>query len=154
MQSRLETRSEFPPGENSAFDTGERDAVGPKSGLSVSQSDPGLTTPTLPPTAGRKPAARPPFHSHGFDVGVAVAPESREAGLPSQPKTGRGTEQSSVEYLRREAPDTDRTSDPREAGTLEARTVDSLSDDDVHQFIEFFKILDRWDREAHGHETM
>jgi hypothetical protein len=133
---------------------GERDAVGPKSGLSVSQSDPGLTTPTLPPTAGRKPAARPPVHSHGFDVGVGVAPESREAGLSYQPKTGRGAGQNPAEELQREALDADRTSDPRAAGTLDARSADSLSDDDIQQFIEFFKILDRWDREAHGHETM
>jgi len=131
---------------------GERDAVGPKSGPSVTQSDPGLRRPTPPPTAGRKPAARPPVTSQGF--GFDVAPESREAGLPSQHKTGRGTEQSSVGYLQREALDTDPTSDPREAGALDVRTADSLSEDDLHQIIEFFTILDRWDREAHGTQTM
>jgi len=127
---------------------GERSAVEPKSGTSVHQSDPALRRPTPPPTAGRKPEARPPFHSPGF--GVGVAPKHREAGLPSQRKTGRGTEQSSVEYLRREAPDTDRTCDPSEAGAHDARTAASLSDDGVQQIIEAFQTLDRWDRAQHG----
>ena len=43
---------------------GERSAVRPKSGESVSQSDPGLRRPTPPSTAGRKPAARPPFQTN------------------------------------------------------------------------------------------
>jgi len=129
---------------------GERDAVGPKSGPSVSQSDPGLRRPTLPPTAGRKPEARPPLHSHGFDLGVAVAPKLREAGLPYQPKTGRVAGPGPAEYLQREALDTNPTSDPREAGARDARTADSLSEDDLQQIIEFFTILDRWAREAHG----
>jgi hypothetical protein len=50
--------------------------------------------------------------------------------------------------------DTDPTSDPSEAGALDARTADALSEDDLQQIIEFFTILDRWDREAHGTETM
>ena len=52
--------------------TGERDAVRDNSGQPVHQSGPGLTGPTLSPTAGRKPEARPPV----------------------QPKTGRGVGQS------------------------------------------------------------
>jgi hypothetical protein len=127
---------------------GKRSAVGPKSGPSVHQSDPGLRRPTPPPTAGRKPEACPPIHSHGFWVGVA--PKLREAGLPYQPKTGRGTEQSSVEELQREALDTYKTTDSPKPTTLNARTADSLSDDDIQQFIAFFKTLDRWDREQHG----
>lgn len=152
MQAKTQSRSNIPPRENPASHTGERGAVRPKSGTSVHQSDPALRRPTPPPTAGRKPEARPPVTSHGF--GFDVAPESREAGLPSQRKTGRGTERRSVEYPQREALGTDQTSDPREAGALDARTADSLTDDDVRQIIEFFTILDRWDREAHGTKTM
>jgi hypothetical protein len=37
--------------------SGKRDAVLPKSGLSVHPSDPGLKGPTIPSTAGRTPAA-------------------------------------------------------------------------------------------------
>ena len=29
-----------------------------------------------------------------------------------------------------------------------------LSDEDIRKFIGFFTMLDRWDREAHGNETM
>jgi hypothetical protein len=129
---------------------GERDAVGPKSGPSVHQSDPGLRRPTLSPTAGRKPEARPPFHSHGSDFGVGVATQLREAGLPYQPKTGRVAGQGPAEYHQREALDSCQTSDPREAGAHDARTADSLSDDDIQKFIDFFNILDRWDRAQHG----
>jgi hypothetical protein len=109
-----------------------------------------MRRPTPPPTAGRKPAARPPVHSQGSGFGVGAAIKLREAGLPHQPKTGRGTEQSSVEYLQREALDSCQTSDPREAGAHDARTADSLSDDDIQQFIEFFQILNRWDRAQLG----
>jgi len=152
MQGKAQSRSNIPPRKNPASHTGERSAVRLNSGQSVHQSDPGLRRPTPPPTAGRKPAARPPVTPQWF--GFDVVPESREAGLPPQHKTGRGTEQSSVECLQREALDTDPTSDPREAGALDARTANSLSDDDIQQFIEFFTILDRWDREAHGTQTM
>jgi hypothetical protein len=37
-----------------------------------------------------------------------------------------------------------------EAGTLGASRLESLDDYSVRQFLEFFEILDRWDREAHG----
>jgi hypothetical protein len=129
---------------------GERSAVDSNSGASVHQSDPGLRRPTPPPTAGRKPEARPPIHSQGFAVGVGVATQLREAGLPYQPKTGRGAGQSPATELQREALDTSKTTDTPEAPALKARTADSLSDDDIQQFIEFFKILDRWDRAQHG----
>ena len=128
---------------------GERSAVGPKSGPSVHQSDPGLRRPTPPPTAGRKPGARPrSLRSHALGVGIAL--ESRAAGLPYQPKTGRGAGETPAIELQREALDTSKTIGTSEAQALTARNADSLSDDDIQQIIEFFKILDRWDREAHG----
>jgi hypothetical protein len=49
--------------------------------------------------------------------------------------------------LQREALDTSRKNNNP---ALNTRTADSLSDDDIQQFIEFFKILDRWDRAQHG----
>jgi len=131
---------------------GERDAVGPKSGPSVTQSDPGLRRPTPPPTAGRKPEARPPPHSCASDsaVAVAVAVKPCEAGLPYHPKTGRGVGQSPAVELQREALDTSNTTEPSTPPAPNARTADSLSDDDIRQFIVFFQTLDRWDREQHG----
>lgn len=53
---------------------GERDAVPKNSGQPVHHSGPGLNEPTLSPTFGQKPEARPPV----------------------QPKSGRGVEQSST----------------------------------------------------------
>jgi hypothetical protein len=38
----------------------------------------------------------------------------------------------------------------REAVTLNASGVESLDEYSVRQLIEFFEILDRWDRETHG----
>jgi hypothetical protein len=58
--------------------------------------------------------------------------------------------QSPAIELRREALDTCKTTATLEATALNARTADSLSDDDIQQFIEFFQILDRWDRAQHG----
>jgi hypothetical protein len=80
--------------------------------------------------------------------------ESREAGLSIQPKTGRGTGQSPVVQIRREAPNTSSTSECREADTLNDSPDRELSEYETQQFIEFFTILDRWDREAHGNETV
>ena len=56
---------------------GERSAVRPKSGQSVSQSDPGLRRPTPPSTAGRKPAARPPFQVSHHAMQVPQRPAKR-----------------------------------------------------------------------------
>ena len=110
----------------------ERSAVENKSGETVHQSVPGLRRPTSPATAGRKPAARPP-----------VCPESREAGLRSQPKTGRGARKSPAIAEQREAllPDNESSFNAPLAGMLDEHHIQTL--------VEFFTILDRWDREAH-----
>src|SRR5579862_945110 len=80
---------------------GERSAVRPKSGESVCQSDPGLRRPTPPSTAGRKPAARPPFQMDAPLARQGCA-QSREAGL-AQPKIGRGAGQGPAVSTQREA---------------------------------------------------
>ncbi len=120
----------------------ERSAVGYKSGETVHQSVPGLRRPTSPATAGRKPAARPPVSLH------EVRPESREAGLRSQPKTGRGAGQSPAIVEQRAAlhPDEESTSDAPLAGMLDEHHIQAL--------VEFFTILDRWDREAHEFQSL
>jgi hypothetical protein len=126
---------------------GERSAVRPQSGESVYQSDPGLRRPTPPSTAGRKPAARPP---------VQFLPETnsndhfkpREAGA-TQRKTGRGSGQSPDVQSRRAAPGS--FSEPIES---EPVLPYALDDSDIAALIHFFQILDPWDREAHGTQTM
>ena len=45
-------------------------------------------------------------------------------------------------------------SDDREADALNVSNLESLDDYSVRQLLEFFEILDRWDREAHGNQTM
>ncbi len=99
---------------------GEHSAVGSKSGEPVSQSGPGLRRPTSVATAGRKPAARP---------------------TPPQPKTGRGAGQSSAITREREAL---ALSSPPE------NPVESFDESAIRELIEFFELLDRWDREAHA----
>src|ERR1019366_10603561 len=69
---------------------GERSAVGPKSGESVSQSDPGLRRPTPPSTAGRKPAARPSDLLHSLIDPKSDSTTCEAEG--SQRKTGQGAE--------------------------------------------------------------
>lgn len=122
---------------------GERSAVRPKSGQSVCESDPGLRRPTPPVTAGRKPAARPPFAPviHGSE-------KSREAGL-TQPKIRRGAGRSPAVPTEREAL-------ARTDGEWEAETTihTTLDDSQLALLIDFFTTLDRWDREAHGQPTM
>jgi len=120
---------------------GERSAVRPKSGQSVSQSDPGLRRPTPPATAGRKPAACPPLSVLSFSPPHPEVP-LREVGL-SQSKTGRGAGQSPA-VLRREAPEFNCTD----------LFLSDRSESELAPLIEFIKILDRWDREAHGSEPM
>src|SRR6185437_5826084 len=100
---------------------GERSAVQSKSGQSVSQSDPGLRRPTPPATAGRKPAARPPFSVLSF-------PTLRKAEL-AQPKTGRGAGQSPA-VLRREAPEIN----------CPNRFLSDRSESELAPLIEFIKI--------------
>ena len=121
-------------------DMGERSAARPKSGQSVSQSDPGLRRPTPPSTAGRKPAARPPQRNLSFTPLKPPLPP-REAG-PSQPKTGRVAGRSPAIQSRRAAPESEALSS--------ASPLADLQDFELGPLLEFFKILDRWDREAHG----
>ncbi len=102
-------------------DTGEHSAVDSKSGEPVHQSGPGLKRPTPPLTGGRKSPARP------------------SASL--QPKTGRGPGWNPGIEIEREALDTTSPSDDREAV--------ALSDFEVSQLLDFFQLLDRWDREGH-----
>jgi hypothetical protein len=126
---------------------GERNAVESKSGESVSQSDPGLRRPTLPSTAGRKPAARPPIYfSPATDPNVI--PTGRKAG-GTQSKTGRGSGQSPANQAQREAlgsftPFAQSDSFPSYA----------LDDFQIRSLIQFFQTLDRWDKEAHGPQVM
>jgi hypothetical protein len=126
---------------------GERSAVRPKSGESVCQSDPGLRRPTPPSTAGRKPAARPPFQvqppTRAEDNG-----QSREAGL-AQSKIGRGAGQSPAVLSQREA-----LRSFTEQSSSHASALGSLDESQIASLLEFFTILDRWDREAHGNGTM
>lgn len=96
------------------MNTGERSAVGSKSGKPVHQSGPGLRRPTPAITAGRNPAARP---------------------TPPQPKTGPGC-------------GVGNPATPREREALALDTFDGSS---IRQLIEFFELLDQWNREAHAH---
>ena len=118
---------------------GERSAVRPKSGQSVSQSDPGLRRPTSPVTAGRKSAARPPISPWKARTNAA-----REAGLP-QPKIGRGAGQSPAVLTQREALGTS-----LQFPDLQSSPLATLDKTQIRALADFFKMLDRWDREAHG----
>ena len=116
---------------------GEQSAVESKSGEPVHQSGPGLSRPTSPSTSGRKPEARPR---------VPVFVQSREAGL-AQPKTGRGVGQRPTIEIEREALDTPSTGAERHAVQLD--------DEAISQILDFFRQLDRWDREgSHATTTM
>jgi hypothetical protein len=126
---------------------GERSAVRPKSGESVSQSDPGLRRPTPPSTAGRKPVARPPVQ-HLPATGSKDEPRSREPG-GAQRKTGRSARQSLAIQSRREAPDSFTSSVQTDSALPYV-----LEDSHIAAFIKFFQTLDRWDREAHGPQVM
>ena len=126
---------------------GERNAVRPKSGESVCQTGPGLRRPTLPSTAGRKPAARPPIQFPSA-IDPKVVPTAREAG-GTQSKTGRGSGQSPANQAQREA---------LGSFTLPTQTVSfpsyNLDDSQITTLIQFFQTLDRWDKEAHGPQVM
>jgi hypothetical protein len=125
---------------------GEQSAVRPKSGQSVSQSDPGLRRPTPPSTAGRKPAARPPFQI--FEVEAAEKPHAREAGI-AQPKIGWGAGRNPAVSGQCEALGISLPSSEAQASPLPA-----FDKSQIRTLVEFIKILDRWDREAHGRPTM
>ena len=122
---------------------GERSAVEPKSGKTVRQSVPGLRRPTPPSTAGRKPAARPPNQSPPATEFLDGS-SARQAGR-TQRKTGRGAGQSPAIQSRCEAPG---------SYTLPAQPPPTpscvLGDFEITTLIEFFQILDRWDREVHS----
>ncbi len=105
--------------------TGERSAVVSNSRLPVHDSGLGLTRPTPPATDGRNPSARPPF---------------------CQPKSRQGAGQSPAIESERKALATPSTSESREAG--------SLNDEQISLLLDFFRILDRWDRGPHAVETM
>ena len=122
---------------------GERSAVRPKSGQSVSQSEPGLRRPTPPVTAGRKPATRPPISPRKARTNAA-----REAGLP-QPKIGRGAGWNPAVLAQRGALGT--SLQPKEAQASPSVTLDKSQ---IKALAEFIKTLDRWDREAHGIQSM
>ena len=126
---------------------GERNAVGTKSGKSVSHSDPGLRRPTLPSTVGRKTTARPPTHSFPVPAGD-IQPDTREAA-GSQHKNGRGSGQSPASRARRTAPG---SFTPLEQP--DAILPCTLNDSQITELIQFFETLDRWDREAHGPQGM
>lgn len=120
---------------------GEWSAVRPKSGKSVRQSDPGLRRPTPPVTAGRKLAARPP-------VLPALATISLSTPLPCagdhpQPKTGRGAGRSPAGQSQRAA-----LGSSNRTTHTEQPLACSLDDSQVAALLEFFKTLDRWDRES------
>jgi hypothetical protein len=121
---------------------GERSAVRPKSGQSVSQSDPGLRRPTPPVTAGRKPATRPPLCPRKARIAT------REAGLP-QPKIGRGAGQSPAISIKREA-----LGISLQSPDLQSSPLATLDKSQIRALADFIKTLDRWDREAHGIHTM
>jgi hypothetical protein len=122
------------------IEMGERSAVRPKSGQSVYQSDPGLRRPKPPSTAGRKPAARPPISILSFTP-PRFESMAHEVGT-DQPKTGRGAGQSPVVPIEREAPKSIASLSPWSA-LLE------MSDSELSPLIQYIKILDRWDKEAH-----
>ena len=102
------------------IDTGERSAVGSRSGKPVSQSGPALKRPTPAPTAGRNPAARP---------------------SPLQRKTWRGTGQSPAITREREA---------LALIPSPNKCVECFDESAIRELIKFFELLNRWDREAHA----
>ena len=133
MQRSAPIRARKNERENSVCIHGERSAVAIKSGKSVSQSDPALRRPTTPATSGRKPEARPPI---------------------AQRKTVRGVGQSPTADGQREALAPNVPSVEREAFALDVVPAESLSEIEIQAVIQFFTILDRWDREAHEAKIM
>jgi hypothetical protein len=57
--------------------------------------------------------------------------------------------QSPAIELQREALDSSPASDPREVVALDTRSAEFLSDEDIRQIIDFFKMLDQWENETH-----
>jgi len=97
--------------------SGERNAVHLKSGEPVDPSGPGLKEPTLPPTADQTSAA------HLNTRQGAKRPD----GCLLQPKRGRGLGQRPISA----------------EGAVPLPLLDSA---DVTRLVEFFLLLDAWDR--------
>lgn len=97
--------------------SGERNAVYLKSGEPVDPSGPGLKRPTLPLTADRISATHL-IPRHGAE---------RSGGDPLQPKSGRGLGQRPISA----------------EGAVPLSLLDSA---DVTRLVEFFLLLDAWDR--------
>ena len=127
---------------------GERNAVGTKSGKSVSHSDPGLRRPTLPSTVGPKPTARPSIQFLPNTDSNLQSGYSREVA-GSQRKNGRGSGQSPAIRARREAPGSFTPSADCATGLPYP-----LDDSHIAALLQFFETLDRWDKEAHGPQVM
>jgi hypothetical protein len=94
-------------------------------------------------TAGRKPAARPPKSNRN-----ARTIEACEAGL-AQPKIGRGAGWNPAVLGQREALGTCLQFPEAQASPLPA-----LDQSQIRALAEYIKILDRWDSEAHGIQSM
>lgn len=114
--------------------SGERSAVGLKSGNSVANSEPVLRRPGTPATAGRKPAARPP------------SLRGREAAPLTQPKSWPGFGAGPEEVARARA--SARGLPPEPSVRREASALDALDSESLSSLRAFFELLDRWDREA------
>ena len=103
----------------------ERNAVHLKSGKPVSPSGPGLKEPTLPPTADRRSAARLIPPQSVFGSGEGFL----------QPKRGRGLGQRPMSA----------------EGALPSSLLDSAA---VSRLVEFFLLLDEWDRRRDDNPVM
>jgi hypothetical protein len=126
---------------------GERSAVRPKSGESVSQSDPELRRPTPSSTAGRKPAAHPPVQFHP-SANSKDDSRPREAG-GAQRKTGRGVGQSPA--IQTQCAALGSFTPPADSDSVLPYAID---DSDIETLIRFFQTLKRLKREAHENQTM
>jgi hypothetical protein len=115
--------------------SGERSAVGLKSGKRVANSRPVLRRPTTPATAGRKPAARPP------DLrGCVAAPLT-------QPQSWPGFGAGSPDEIARERESASGLP-PEPSVGREASALDALDSESISRLRAFLELLDRWDREA------
>jgi hypothetical protein len=115
--------------------SGERDAALRKSGDAVAHSVPVLKGPTLSATADRTSAAR-----MGAMQGAILRPAF-------QPKSGQGAGQSPAISSQREAlhPENENPN---------AHLAGMLDEHHIQVLVEFFTILDGWDREAHEFQSL
>lgn len=116
--------------------TDERDAVRNNTGQPVSHSGPGLAVgPTLPETTGRTPGARPP--SFPAEGGVLCQPKSVQGcgdGIPAESARDSACAEETCEH--------------------EVLAASDLDDYSTSLLIEFFLILDEWDRAANATQAM